>query len=117
MVDAEALEALLALPFDEFKAALPEGDYPDIQAMCKHLGINAKGQRKELERRILEHVEKSRAPETAAVSSSPETRSGRRRSPKTGAAASTIRAEADKQNKEHKPGPRSPRWRRTTRGS
>ena len=101
MVDAEALEALLALPFDEFKAALPEGDYPDIQAMCKHLGINAKGQRKELERRILEQVEATRA-SAKALTKTPEGREGRRRSPKAGVTAATLGAAATKEEEKEK---------------
>ena len=100
-VHGVSYEAILALPWDEFVSTLAQGDYSDIQSFCKHLGLTAKGARAELERRITEHVKAQR--ESSDVHESPIGRGGRVRSPRPGNAASTVRAEAEKLDKEHKP--------------
>ena len=83
------------------RTTLAQGEYSDIQSLCKHLGLTAKGARAELERRITEHIKAQR--DISDVQESPQGRGGRGRSPKPGKAASTVRAEADKLDKEPKP--------------
>ena len=104
-VHGASYEEILALPHAELLSTLAHGEYTDIQGLCKFIGINAKGQRAELERRVLEHVELLRASANPAGSSPSSSGSapGRNRSPKRGAAASALRAAADKDAKEHKP--------------
>ncbi len=104
-VHGASYEEILALPHAELLSTLAHGEYTDIQCLCKFIGINAKGQRAELERRVLEHVELLRASANPAGSSPSSSGSapGRNRSPKRGAAASALRAAADKDAKEHKP--------------
>ncbi len=90
-----AFAELVKLPVTQLKEKLSEGEYREVQALCQHLGISAKGQRSELERRIVEHVEvKSASEDPQEHLASPETRDGRNRSPKTGVAAATLRAAA-----------------------
>ncbi len=105
-VHGASYEEILALPQVELLATLAQGEYANIQGLCKFIGITAKGQRAELERRILEHVELRRAsanPAGSSPSSSGSPADGRNRSPKRGVAASALRAAADKEAKEHKP--------------
>ena len=95
MVDAKASDSydeLLALPLDEFKQMLAEGEYTDVQGLCKHVGINAKGSRADLESRVSEYKGKMDAGEV--IRKSPEGRDGRARSPRPGVGAATLRSVA-----------------------
>ncbi len=80
---------ILALPTPQLEATLAQGEYSDVQALCKHAGLSAKGTRSELERRIIEHATEQL--EAAPSAKSPERRAGRARSPKHGAAAAAVR--------------------------
>ncbi len=82
-------EEILTLPLPQLEATLSQGDYSDVQALCKHAGLSAKGSRNELERRVIEHAKEK---VDAAPSASPERRDGRARSPKHGKAAAAVRA-------------------------
>ncbi len=81
---------LLALPLEEFQIRLKDGEYSDVQRLCKHLSLNAKGARPELESRLVEWKKNDAVPE------SPGAREDRRRSPKTGRAAAALRSAAPK---------------------
>ncbi len=102
-VIATSYDAILALPQDELMSTLAQGDYSDIQGMCKHLGLNAKGARAELELRLLEHVKEKTEAEDPAVSDSPEGRGGRVRASRPGVAAAIVRNTAAKEEKGSKP--------------
>ncbi len=82
-------DELLALPEEEFEARLDGGDYRELQAMCKYIGISAGGSAGDLKRRLLEHKAQSDAPVK-----SPEGRTGRARSPRRAVAAPQSRASA-----------------------
>ena len=100
-VQEASYDGILTLPWDEVLSTLAQGEYADIQGMCKYFGLNAKGARAELERRVTEFIKTKH--DDSDVQESPQGRGGRRRSPRPGAAASTVRAEAEKGDKEHKP--------------
>ena len=99
-VQEASYDGILTLPWDEVLSTLAQGEYADIQGMCKYFGLNAKGARAELERRVTEFIKTKH--DDSDVQESPQGRGGRRRSPRPGAAASTVRAEAEKGDKEHK---------------
>ena len=88
----ETFGELLALKYEEFQQRLSEGDYGDLQRLCKHVGLNAKGSRGELENRLLEYKRGLQDEEPK----SPDRNGGRARSPKPGKAAAALRAVAPK---------------------
>ena len=86
----QGAEVTVTVPYEEILTLpLPvgQGDYSDVQALCKHAGLSAKGRRNELERRVIEHAKEKL---DAAPSASPERRDGRARSPKHGKAAAAV---------------------------
>ncbi len=82
-------DELFALPEEEFEARLDGGDYRELQAMCKYIGISAGGSAGDLKRRLLEHKAQSDAPVK-----SPEGRTGRACSLRRAVAAPQSRASA-----------------------
>ena len=93
-----AIDEVLALPVPQLKAKLAEAQYRELLGICTHIGEKAAGQRAELERRIVEHVEVERAHGKPA---SPEGRAGRGRSPLPGQGAAALRSAAPSPSATH----------------